>query len=93
MAPVIGGMATVPFKCQAAASRADPNVLTVPTPTRGFSSIVESARSILQMKEDREPWLHKLACTQQRKKSHPNKSGDTFLTKRPMEVSGDTFSD
>ena len=43
-------------------------------------------RSILYMKEDREPWLHKLACTQQRK-NHPNKSGDTFLTNRPMEFS------
>ena len=42
------------------------------------------------MKEDRKPWLHELACTQKRK-YHPNTSGDTFLTVRPMEVNGDTF--
>ena len=36
------------------------------------------------MKEDRKPWLHKLACTQKRK-NHPNTSGDKFLTERPRK--------
>ena len=42
------------------------------------------------MKEDREPWLHKLAGTQQRK-NDPNKSGDTILLHNTLEVTGDTF--
>ena len=43
------------------------------------------------MKEDREPWLHKLTGTQQRK-NDPNNSGDTILPHNTsLEVTGDTF--